>query len=182
MIGRHVALLRGVNVGRAKRVAMVDLRALVAGLGYADVRTLLNSGNVVFSAPGATGETAAARIEASLVERLGLAARVVVLSAGELAEAVRDNPLLELATDPSRLLVAFLADPRDRARLLPLAERDWSPEALAIGCRVAYLWCSDGVTAGRVSTEVERAVGGAVTARNWTTTTRLLEMVRTSSG
>ena len=62
MPGRHVALLRGINVGKAKRIAMADLRALVADLGYRDVGTLLNSGNVVFTAPGAGPEDAARRI------------------------------------------------------------------------------------------------------------------------
>ena len=65
-IGRQVALLQGINVGRAKRVAMAELRALFAGLGYHDVRTLLNSGNVVFTAPGEAGPAAAARVARSV--------------------------------------------------------------------------------------------------------------------
>src|ERR1700704_4724623 len=70
---RRVALLRGVNVGKAKRVAMADLRKLVEGLGYGDVRTLLNSGNVLFTVPaGMTGD-AAARIENAIGARLGVA-------------------------------------------------------------------------------------------------------------
>ena len=67
---RHVALLRGINVGRAKRVAMAELRALIEGLGYGDVRTLLNSGNVVFSASAATAGNAASRIEEALAKKL----------------------------------------------------------------------------------------------------------------
>ena len=65
----QVALLRGVNVGAAKRVAMADLRALVEGLGYGGVRTLLNSGNVVYDAPGVAPAAAAARIERVLANR-----------------------------------------------------------------------------------------------------------------
>ena len=62
----HVALLRGINVGSAKRIAMADLRALVEGLGFRDVRTLLNSGNIIFSAPKNRRDDAAARIEKAM--------------------------------------------------------------------------------------------------------------------
>ena len=127
MASRQVALIRGINVGRAKRVAMADLRALVEGLGYGDVRTLLNSGNVVFTAPRAAPGNAVARIEKALATDLGVSARVTVLSAKELADAVTENPLLEVANDFARLLVAVLSNPADRTKLAPLATQDWAP-------------------------------------------------------
>ena len=173
MADRRVALLRGINVGRAKRVAMAELRALVEELGYRDVRTLLNSGNVVFTAPAAAHGDAAARIEQALVARLGVPSRVTVLTAAELAAAVAANPLLDVASNPSRLLVAFLADPADRQKLQPLTRQDWAPEALALGPRVAYLWCPPGVLASKLSEAVGRALGDAVTTRNWATVTKL---------
>lgn len=173
MADRRIALLRGINVGRAKRVAMADLRALVEDLGYGDVRTLLNSGNVVFTVSDAAPGDAAARIEEALVTWLGIAARVTVLTAAELAAVVADNPLLEVADDPSRLLVAVLAHPADQSRLEPLMERDWGPEILAIGARVAYLWCPDWVLASRLLEAVGRVLGDAVTTRNWATVTKL---------
>ncbi|MGZ4199720.1 MAG: DUF1697 domain-containing protein [Thermoleophilia bacterium] len=173
MSDRQVALLRGVNVGQAKRVAMADLRALVEGLGYGDVRTLLNSGNVVYSAPGVAPAVAAARIEEALGARLGVSARVVALSAAELAAAVADDPLSAVADNPSRLLVAVLADPASRQVLEPLLEQDWAPEAFALGAHVAYLWCPEGVIASRLSETVNRLLGDGVTSRNWTTMTKL---------
>jgi uncharacterized protein (DUF1697 family) len=172
----HVALLRGINVGRAKRVAMADLRALVEGLGYTDARTLLNSGNVVFTARGTAGASAGARIEKALVKELGVPARTIVLTAGELAVAVAANPLLAIADDPSRLLVAFLAEAADRARLQPLVKDKWGREAIALGTRVAYLWCADGILTSPVATAVGRAVGDRVTSRNWTTVLKLHRM------
>jgi uncharacterized protein (DUF1697 family) len=175
--GRQVALLRGINVGRAKRVEMADLRALVESLGYTDVRTLLNSGNVVFTAPRAAPGKAAARIEEALAGQLGISARVTVFTAAELAAAVRDNPLLEVAGDPSRHFVAFLADPADR-RLEPLAGQEWAPEVLALGPRVAYIWCPEGLLASRLSEAVGRALGDAVTTRNWATVTKLHTLAR----
>jgi uncharacterized protein (DUF1697 family) len=83
-----------------------------------------------------------------------------------------------LAHDPSRLLVAVLGHPADRARLVPLAREDWSPEALGLGKRVAYLWCADGILASRLAEAVGRALGDAVTSRNWATMTKLLALVR----
>jgi uncharacterized protein (DUF1697 family) len=173
MAERQVALLRGINVGRAKRVAMADLRALVAELGYADVRTLLNSGNVVYAAPGVAPDDAAARIEAAIRARLGITSRVTVLTAADVAAAVAGNPLGEVADNPSRLFVAVLRDPADRAGLEPLAERDWGREVLALGERVAYLWCPDGSMGSQLPEAVGRALGDAVTTRNWATLTKL---------
>jgi len=173
MTGRHVALIRGINVGRAKRVAMADLRALVEGLGYRDVRTLLNSGNIVFTAPGKAGDDAGPRIEKAMAARLGVSGRVTVLTAAELSAAVRENPLGKLARDPSRLLVTVLSRPADRARLQALTRQDWAPDALAIGRRVVYLWCADGMLESRLATAVWRLLGDAATSRNWATLTKL---------
>jgi uncharacterized protein (DUF1697 family) len=176
--GRQAALLRGVNVGPGKRVVMADLRALVERLGYADVRTLRNSGNVVYTAPGVTPAAAARRIEEALPVRLGVSARVVALTAEELAVAVAGNPLAEVADNPSRLLLAVPADPAAPTRLELLLEQDWAPEALALGARVAYLWCPDGVIASRLNEAVGRLLGDAVTSRNWTTMTKLEALMK----
>ena len=173
MAGRLVALLRGINVGRAKCVAMADLRAAVEGLGYRDVRTLLNSGNVVFTAPRTAPDAAASRIEKALATGLGVSSRVTVFTAAEVDAAVAECPLLEVADDPSRLLVAFLRDPADRPKVEPLLQQDWAPEALAVGTRVAYLWCPEGVLASRLAETVGRALGDAVTTRNWATVRKL---------
>jgi uncharacterized protein (DUF1697 family) len=173
MAHMQIALIRGINVGRAKRVAMADLRALVEDLGYSDVRTLLNSGNVVFTAPRPALGDAADRLEKALVKKLGVSARFTVLAAAELAAAVTENPLLEIADDPSRFLVAVLRDPADRRKLEPLTKQDWAPEALAVGTRVAYLWCPGGILASPLAEYVNRLLGDAVTARNWATVLKL---------
>ena len=174
---RHAALIRGINVGRAKRVAMADLRALVGDLGYGDVRTLLNSGNVVFSVPGSARSNPAARIEKGMTERLGISARVTVLTVEELAAVVADNPLGKVAHDPSRLFVTVLFDTADRKRLLPLARQEWTPDVLAVGARAAYLWCPKGMMDSRLVAAVNRLLGDAATTRNWATMTKLHALV-----
>ena len=172
----HVALLRGINVGRAKRVAMADLRALVAALGYADVRTLLASGNVVFGAPHGAGAAAATAIEQALAARLGVRSRVTVLDAAALATIVADNPMTDAANaQPSRFLVAVLADDPVRlaAPLAALRAGDWGRERFVVGSRAAYLSCPDGISAGRLAEAVMHALGDAATTRNWATLLKL---------
>jgi uncharacterized protein (DUF1697 family) len=181
MAERQVALLRGINVGRAKRVAMADLRVLVAALGYQDVRTLLNSGNIVFTVPSRLRGDPAARIEQAIASRLGVSARVTVLTAAEVAAAISDNPLGSIAENPSRLLVYVLYNPRDRSKLTLLAKQQWTPEAMALGRRVAYLWCPEGILQSRLAVAVDRALGDAVTARNWNTMTKLHALTSTGS-
>ena len=168
-----IALLRGINVGKAKRVAMADLRKLVEKLGYTDVRTLLNSGNVVFTAPNSDTARSSARIEKALVENTGVSARVLVVTAADLAVAVKENPLLKMADNPSRLLVAFLSNPADLAGLKPLLKQDWGQERLALGSRVAYFWLPDGVIDSKIFAALSRKPSGDVTTRNWATVLKI---------
>jgi uncharacterized protein (DUF1697 family) len=170
--GKQVALLRGINVGKAKRIAMADLRALVAELGFGDVRTLLNSGNVVYTAPGTTPEAAAARIEEAIVATTGITSRVTVLTAAEVGEVIDGNPFGNV-DNPSRYLVTVLRDPADRARLEPLTREDWGTDLLALGRRVAYTWCRDGVLESRLPDALSRLLGDRATARNWATMLKL---------
>ena len=176
---RFVALVRGINVGKAKRIAMEDLRALVEGLGYGDVRTLLNSGNLVFTAAeSAPKGDPAARIEKALEQQLGVSARVLAISAAELDTIVTENPLLEQMKDPSRLLVAVLQSPADRASLEPLLEQDWGADALALGTRSAYLWCEEGILASPLPEMLAKAVKQRTTTRNWSTILKLQRLLQ----
>jgi uncharacterized protein (DUF1697 family) len=170
-----VALLRGINVGRAKRVAMADLRGLVEGLGFTRVRTLLNSGNVVFTAasPDVVGHARA--IRAALVLACGFDVPVVVVTAAELAAVVREDPLGGIADDPARYLVAFVPDTGSLDALRRLLDEPWSPEAVALGRRAAYLWCAHGVADSRLAQACLYLGGDGITTRNWTTVLKLLE-------
>ena len=174
----YVALLRGVNnAGTARRVAMADIRALFEGLGFRDVRTLLNSGNVVFSVLTKRPGDVRARIEKALASKLGFACPVIILSADEVATAVRDNPLSHVATNPSHLLVLVPQVPSDLGRLKPLLKERWAPEALALGSRVAYLWCANGVAKSPIWAAVDRALERTGTARNIATLTKAVALV-----
>ena len=178
---RHAALLRGINVGRAKRVAMADLRVLVERLGYTEVRTLLNSGNVVFTATPALARGAAAEIEAALSADLGVSARVAVVSAAALDRIVAENALAGRATDHARLFAAVLMEDADRAILEPLADKDWGREAFAIGSRAAYLWCPDGASDSPLTVSFARVTKDSATTRNWATVLKLQALLANPS-
>jgi len=169
----HIALLRGINVGTAKRVAMADLRELFEGLGYKDVETLLNSGNVVFSGAKASEE----KIEAAFTQRFGFSSRITLVGGEELEEIVAENPILEIP-DPSRFMVAFLRKAEQREHLLPLSKTVWHPEGFALGKRVAYMWCPEGALASRVSEAVGKSLKDSVTVRNWATVLKLVRTLR----
>jgi uncharacterized protein (DUF1697 family) len=160
---------------------MADLRKLVENLGFKDVRTLLNSGNVIFTSPKGTPGDAAARIEKAILERTGISARVIVVTAEEIAAAVAENPLLKIADNASRFLIAVLGDPADRAKLKPLLKENWGKEHLALGSRVAYLWCAEGILESKLAAAVSKALNNALTARNWATILKLHAMCGTSS-
>jgi uncharacterized protein (DUF1697 family) len=177
-----VALFRGINVGRAKRVAMADLRSLFSDLGYHHVQTLLNSGNVVFAESPGGPKDAAARIEQALIDRLQVAARVWVFTAAQLTDAIRANPLTSIADNPSRLVVTFLADKKVARRLTPLLDQAWTPEAVAQGPRVAYLWCPGGIGVSPLMEAVGKALGDNFTARNWSTVTKLHALATAPDG
>jgi len=174
---RYVALLRGVNVGRAKRIAMADLRQLVAELGYGDVRSVLNSGNLVFSGPPRAQDEVAGEIEEALVLKLGVAARVLVLDADELAAIIAGNPLLGQAGDHSRLIAFILSSPHAappvREALASLCSQDWQPGAAALGERAAYVWCPDGILDSAAATALGKQLGDTTTSRNWATLLKL---------
>lgn len=175
MPATHIALLRGINVGTAKRVPMADLRELFEGLGYTGVATLLNSGNVVFTAKRDSAGKIEGKIEQAIEKRFGFGSRVTVITAEELSAIVKENSLG--ADNHSRLLVAVLKTSGDRTKIAPLAGRDWGTGRLALGKRCAYMWCPDGLLDSPLAAEVGRALGDAVTTRNWATVLKLQALV-----
>jgi uncharacterized protein (DUF1697 family) len=170
-------LLRGINVGRAKQVAMADLRDLLTGLGYTGVRTLLRSGNAVLTGPSRPTATVAAGIEKAIADRLGMDVRCVVRTAEELRDVVDANALRDVADDGARLLVAFLAKPLDRALVADLDPTTYEPERFHLADREIYVWYANGILDSKLSHAfLEKRLAQIATARNWNTITKLLAM------
>lgn len=162
---RYVALFRGINVGKAKRVAMADLRALLESLGYSRVQTLLNSGNAVFDGPTANATKHAQKIQTAVRAELGVDALVIVKSAKDIAAAIDGNTLAAIATDPSRLMVALTRDAKSLAGLQTMADT----ELVHVGKHAAYVWCADGFLDSKVAVALLKNLAQSGTTRNWAT-------------
>ncbi len=175
---KFVALLRGVNVGGAKRVPMAEWRGLLEELGYTDVRTLLNSGNAVFDSTIRASATHETRIAASLLDAMQLEVPVVVKSAKEFVAIEDENPLTAVAIDPSRLLVTFARDVAALQGLAPLLALVTPPEDFRIGKEAAYLWCPNGILQSKAGDALLGKAGKAVTTRNWATVQKISAMLR----
>ncbi|MES3025241.1 MAG: DUF1697 domain-containing protein [Pseudomonadota bacterium] len=170
---QYIALLRGINVGKAKRVAMLELRALMEELGYTGVTTLLNSGNVVFEAARTDSAKAAAAIEKAIENHFKFPVPVIVITARELRTAIAENPFPEAAATPSQYLVAFAAETAPMVKAQALLAQSWSPDALAIRDKTAYVWCAGGILESALAQAFTRATGPAITTRNWATMLKL---------
>jgi uncharacterized protein (DUF1697 family) len=172
----YVALLRGINVGSHKRVAMADLRALFEGLGAADVATYVQSGNVVFkSADGAEKLTRA--IERRIHRDLGLSVTVVVLTRAQLTKVLGGNPFAKAKKAPSKLHVAFLAEKPPRAKVSKLDPEHGRPDEFRVVGRQVYLHYPSGYGKTKLTNAYfEKQLGVAATTRNWRTITKLGEL------
>jgi uncharacterized protein (DUF1697 family) len=167
----YVALLRGINVGGAKRLPMADLRAAVESLGYTSVATLLQSGNVVFSSEAAAD---AAALEDRIASATGVRAAVVLLTAAQLRTVAEENPLRDRVTDPSRATITFVEGATD-ASARP-SDAELAPEMVVFGAHAVYQWCPDGISKSRLPARFFASLGPQATARNLRTVDKLLAM------
>lgn len=175
----YVALLRGINLGARNKVAMADLRELVAELGGKDVATYVQSGNVVFKSP-ARGPAALSRaLEERIDAELGLRVTVLVRTPAQLAKLVAGNPFATDRRDPITLHVTFLAETPKRAQVRELAARDFAPDELRVSGQAVYLHCPNGYGRSKLSNAYfEKQLGVAATTRNWKTVTKLAELAQ----
>jgi len=158
---------------------MAELRELAEGLGYRDVVTILQSGNLVFAVDKPPGAVAT-ELEGALRAAFGLDVPILVRTTAELKRIVGRDPFAKLATDGSRYVVTFLS-----ARLAPAVAReleraDVAPERIAVGGREIYLWLPNGFQRARVTRLLkDEKLGVVSTTRNWNTVEKLLELALT---
>lgn len=168
---RYVALLRGINVGRAKAIPMPDLATVFTALGFTDVATVLRSGNVVFESRAAVPHDAAARIETAVLAATGIQSSVLLTDSAAFSTILEANPLVDVATDGSKSFVTFVST-MPTALELPDA-RALSPEQLAVGPAAVYQWMPNGSLQTRVPKAFWKQFDAPVTARNWNTVQKL---------
>ncbi len=172
----RVVLLRGINVGPNKRIAMPALREALADAGFEDVRTYVQSGNVVLSST-----TSAKQLTAQCAELIrdtfGFDVDVVVRTRDELAEVVKRNPLSDVAENPKRYQVSFLSDEPRAEVVRKLKELKAPTEEFAAIGKEFYAWHPEGVARSKLWNALAgQGLGVTATSRNWTTVTTLLAM------
>jgi len=171
----HVALLRGINVGGHKQVAMADLRDLLTRQGFTDVRSLLQSGNLVFRSNARSGAQLERLLEAEAEKRLGVQADFFIRTAEECKAIIAGNPFREEAErDPGHLLVMFLRVAPKLKDVEALQAAIAGPEVVRAQGRHAYIVYPDGIGRSRLThTLIEKKLGTRGTGRNWNTVVKL---------
>jgi uncharacterized protein (DUF1697 family) len=175
----HVALLRGVNVGGKNKLPMRELAEIFGAVGCADVRTYIQSGNVVFAASAGVVKRVSTVVPKKIREKFGFEPPVVLRSADELSQVAARNPFLRDGTDSSALYVGFLADAPERARIAKL-NPDRSPgDRYALHDRNIYMHLVTGAADTKLTTAYfDSMLATTSTFRNWRTVLNLIELTR----
>jgi uncharacterized protein (DUF1697 family) len=175
--GVHVALLRGINVGGKHKLKMAELVGLFEAMGCAEVRTYIQSGNVVFRAGAQVARTVAADLAQALERDHGYSVPVVTRTAAELAAVVAERPFLGGDVDPKHLHVAFLAKRPTAAAVARLDPGRSPPDSFVVSGREVFLCCPNGMARTRLTNAyLDATLGTVSTVRNWRTVLTLAEM------
>jgi len=179
-----IALLRAVNLIGSKSIAMADLRGLVEALGHADVQTVVQSGNVIFSTPSRSPAKLEAALEAAMTQHFGRETHVFVRTASEWQAVVAANPFeREAAEDPSHLLVMPLRAAPTPAGLVALRAAIPAGERVEARERQLYVYYPDGIGESKLRAElIERKIGTRSTARNWNTVRKIAAIASERAG
>ena len=171
-------MLRGINVSGHKVIRMEDLRQSCAALGFQNLQTYVQSGNIVFLAPAQPPAALSQRISQTILKDFGFHVPVVVRTSKEMGEVIQGNPFLqEKGIDISRLHVTFLSDPAPASARKNLQALSANPDRFHLARRHIYLHCPDGYGRSKLSnTAIEKALSLGATTRNWKTVTTLFAM------
>jgi uncharacterized protein (DUF1697 family) len=175
----HIALLRGINVGGHKKVGMANLRELLTDLGFEDVRSLLQSGNLVFKSDARSDKGLERILEEETEQRLEVRADFFVRTTQELDAAIAHNPFPDEAKrDPAHLLVLFLKEAPPASAVKALQGAIKGPELVRARGREAYLVYPDGIARSKLTAAVFDKHIGTGTARNWNTVLKLAALAK----
>ncbi|MBF8171536.1 DUF1697 domain-containing protein [Streptomyces olivaceus] len=179
MTTRYAALLRGINVGGARKLPMADLRALLEELGHGGVRTHLQSGQAVFASGHGDEESLAAELARAIEKRFGFPVDVLVRDHAYLRAVAEACPFPAADLEPKQLHVTYFSAPVDEERFAPVDRSAFRPEEFRLGDRALYLYAPDGLGRSRLAEALARPrvnKGLIATTRNWNTVTKLVEL------
>ena len=173
----NVALLRGVNVGGRNKLPMKELAAMFVDAGCNNVRTYIQSGNVLFRVEPTLDQDIPSLISASILSRFGYRVPVVTRTARELRGIVQANPFMERGDGPDKLHVAFLSEVPAHANVEALDANRSAPDEFAVLGREIYLCCPDGLARSKLTNDYfDSRLAATSTMRNWKTVLKLLDM------
>ena len=176
-MNRFIALLRGINVGGHQKLPMAELKEVLARLGLSNIKTYIQSGNVVFDSEEGSRSLLAAQIQAAIDQSHGFAPSIMLLTAAEIETAIASNPFPEGAQEPKTLHLYFLSRAAEQPDFPALDQVKKESERYWLADQVFYLHAPDGIGRSKLATKVEKALGVAVTARNWRTVNKIREML-----
>ncbi|MDQ1049495.1 DUF1697 domain-containing protein [Streptomyces sp. V4I2] len=185
MTTTYAALLRGINVGGAKKVPMADLRTLMEGLGHDGVRTYLQSGQAVFASDHGDEESLAAELAGAIEKRFGFAVDVIVRDHAYLKTIADACPFPAAELEATQLHVTYFSAPVDAERFAEIDQAAYLPEEFRLGDRALYLYAPNGLGRSKLAEHLSKPrlnKGVIATSRNWNTVVKLVEMTAPSGG
>ena len=176
----YVSMLRGINVGGNKTIKMELLRSSLEALGFSQVKTYIQSGNVVFKAPKVSPAALSSKIEKAILRDFGFPVSVIVRTVAEIENTIANNPLVnQPGIDPEKLHVAFLSEAPDPPGLKRLAELTKAPDQSCCVGNAVYLYLPNGVSKSSLwKTPLDRVLSVITTTRNWKTVNTLHQMCK----
>lgn len=177
----YIAILRGINVSGQKKIKMEDLRQLLAGLNFHNIRTYIQSGNVIFEHEKSDPLELAKQIEHKIFDKYGFEVPVIVKTATELEHILHNNPFLKgRKEDESRLHVTFLAEEPGQELLNKIKGTDYKPDEFIISDQAIYLFCPNGYGRTKLTNNFfENKLQVTATTRNWKTVNKLVGIAST---
>ncbi len=173
-----IALFRGINVGGRNILPMNELTSLLLEQGCEDVRTYIQSGNVVLRSSIEEKQDLANRIATAVEKRCGFQVQILLLSNGEFQQAIDENPFPAAIDDPKTLHCFFLAELPDAPDLTALTDLKLADEEFVLTGRMFYLHAPKGIGRSKLAQRAERLLGVPATARNWRTVCKIAEMAQ----
>jgi len=172
----YISLLRGINVGGNKKIKMADLRNLYETLGFTDVKSLLQSGNVVFKSDETDQAELAAKIEGAIEQTFGFHSQIFILTVDNLKAIVSGHPFSEQQLEePKKIMVFFLERIPRESEIASLREAHTGPEEMTFKGQVMYAFYPNGMGRSKLDNAlIDRKLKISATARNWNTTNKLL--------
>lgn len=175
---KFIALLRGINVSGQKKIKMSGLKLLFEEIGFQNVETYIQSGNVIFSSKDLSTNKLETNISSGIKRKFGFDVRVVILTPKEIEYTLKNNPFINKKKEIERLYVSFLSDSPSKENIQKLNSTDYSPEEYKIDGKQIYLFFPDGYGKAKLNNNLfEHKLKLNATTRNWKTIKTLSELI-----